>query len=129
MKTRIIKILLSTVLSVWIIYWLVSAISSVNTWDTVTATAWNEIVTKLTSINTNNDDLVTKAYVDSAVSAAGWETCYVSTPKVNVNAVACITWFTEIWTFSTATPTWTYGGWSNHWWASFTNKIARVCCK
>ena len=135
MKSKIIKILLSSVLSVWLIAWTVFALNTVNTWDTLTASSWNEIVNKLTSFDTNSTDLVTKSYVDSSIVAAGWETCYVSSPKVNADADACITGFSESWTFSTATPTWARGRdfpsnqTYNIWWATFTNKIARVCCK
>ena len=72
MKSKIIKILLSSVLSVWLIAWTVFALNTVNTWDTLTASSWNEIVNKLTSFDTNSTDLVTKSYVDSAISAGSW---------------------------------------------------------
>ena len=62
----------TTIITIAIIGSAYAAISSVNSGDTLTATSWNEIVTTLTSTDTNSTDLVTKAYVDSVVSAAGW---------------------------------------------------------
>lgn len=61
-------------LSVFLLAWfsvlgVYAALSTVNSGDPLTATSWNEMVSKLTSLNTNNDDLVTKSYVDSQVSA------------------------------------------------------------
>lgn len=55
------------------VLWVYAALSTVSSWDPLTASGWNEIVWKLTSVNTNSDDLVTKSYVDSQVSAnGGW---------------------------------------------------------
>ncbi len=62
----------SLLLAVWIIWTAYAAITTVNSGDTLTADSWNEIVNKLTNTNTNSTDLVTKSYVDSTVSAAGW---------------------------------------------------------
>ncbi len=42
-----------------------------NSGDPLTASSWNEMVTRLTSNDTNSTDLTTKAYVDSTVSASG----------------------------------------------------------
>lgn len=44
------KTSLSIVLTLFLSYWLVSAwtnLSSVTTWDTLTSTVWNDMVTKL----------------------------------------------------------------------------------
>ena len=61
---------LSVFLLAWFsVLWVYAALSTVNSGDPLTATSWNEMVSKLTSLNTNNDDLVTKSYVDSQVSA------------------------------------------------------------
>ena len=61
---------LSVFLLAWFsVLWVYAALSTVNSGDPLTATSWNEMVWKLTSLNTNNDDLVTKSYVDSQISA------------------------------------------------------------
>ena len=52
------------------VLWVYAALSTVSSWDPLTASGWNEIVWKLTSVNTNSDDLVTKSYVDSQISAS-----------------------------------------------------------
>ena len=62
----------SLVLAVWIIGTAYAAITTVNSGDPLTASSWNEMVTRLTSNDTNSTDLVTKAYVDSSVSASSW---------------------------------------------------------
>ncbi len=55
------------------VLWVYAALSTVNSGDPLTASGWNEIVWKLTSVNINSDDLVTKSYVDSQISAnGGW---------------------------------------------------------
>ena len=61
----------SLLLAVWIIGTAYAAISTVSSGDPLTADSWNTIVNKLNNTDTNSTDLVTKSYVDSAVSAAG----------------------------------------------------------
>ena len=63
----------SLVLAAWIIGTAYAAITTVNSGDPLTASSWNEMVTRLTNTDTNSTDLVTKSYVDSTVSASsGW---------------------------------------------------------
>ncbi len=49
-----------------------AAISTVSSGDPLTADSWNQIVNKISNTDTNSDDLVTKSYVDSTVSANSW---------------------------------------------------------
>ena len=104
MKSKIIKILLSSVLSVWVIAGTVFALNTVNTWDTLTASSWNEIVNKLTSFDTNSTDLVTKSYVDSAISAGSglqpwtidWRDCETKSHRNGSSIpyiLSCSTWY------------------------------------
>ena len=52
------------------VLWVYAALSTVSSGDPLTASGWNEIVNKISNVNTNNDDLVTKSYVDSQISAS-----------------------------------------------------------
>ena len=105
----------SLLLAVTIIWSAYAAISSVNSWDTLTATSWNEIVTTLTNTDTNSTDLTTKSYVDSVVSAAGWgsfnncETKYW-TSNQNVN-LTCSAW-KSIRSHSYMCSHWTASNWN-----------------
>ena len=68
----------SLMLAVWIIGSAYAAISTVSSGDPLTADSWNQIVNKISNTDTNSDDLVTKSYVDSTVSAnsgGGWSNC------------------------------------------------------
>ena len=62
----------SLILAAWIIGTAYAAITTVNSGDPLTASSWNEMVTKITNTDTNSTDLTTKAYVDSTVSANSW---------------------------------------------------------
>ena len=59
----------SLFIAVWIIGSAYAAISTVSSGDPLTADSWNSIVNKLNNTDTNSTDLVTKSYVDSAISA------------------------------------------------------------
>ena len=85
----------SLVLAAGIIGTAYAAISTVNSGDTLTASSWNEIVSKLTNTDTNSTDLVTKSYVDSTVSASsgGWYpltngiSSHVDTPRTLMDSI------------------------------------------
>jgi hypothetical protein len=95
----------SLLLAVWIIGTAYAAISTVSSGDPLTADSWNAIVNKLNNTDTNSTDLVTKSYVDSAVSASGnssgsidWSDCnYQSTcPESQYSGsetITCASWY------------------------------------
>jgi len=139
---------LSSVLSVWLIAWTVFALNTVNTWDTLTAASWNEIVNKLTSLDTNSTDLVTKSYVDSAISAGSWlqpwtidrRDCEYKNGATSTNWLQylhCSSWKTVVWSncwWQNGLYSCSYksdGSWlkfnsTAHWYTSF---ASIRCCK
>ena len=87
MKNRITKILLSSVLSEWLIAWTVFALNTVNTGETLTAASWNALVDKVN-------------YLDATVSATpalqpwtiDWRDCEYKNGSPNAN-IACTSWY------------------------------------
>ncbi len=99
----------SLMLAVWIIGSAYAAISTVSSGDPLTADSWNQIVNKISNTDINSDDLVTKSYVDSTISANStapswtidWNDCnYKSTcPEEQYSAyetITCNTWYTLV---------------------------------
>ena len=71
-----------------------AAISTVSSGDPLTADSWNQIVNKISNTDTNSDDLVTKSYVDSTISAnsgGGWSNCeaHSISPTHNESTITC----------------------------------------
>jgi hypothetical protein len=60
---------MTTIITIAVIGTAYAAISTVSSGDPLTADSWNTIVNKLNNTDTNSTDLVTKSYVDSAISA------------------------------------------------------------
>ena len=121
----------SLVLAAWIIGTAYAAITTVNSGDPLTASSWNEMVTKITNTDTNSTDLTTKAYVDSTVSAAGWggwSNCeakrWTSTSTLNLSCSAwksirshsymCSQWSSTNWTCSITSITTNWLVWQWH---------------
>ena len=119
-------------LSVFLLAWfsvlgVYAALSTVSSGDPLTATSWNEMVSKLTSLNTNNDDLVTKSYVDSQVSAnsswvefAGYTTATYNANMWGIkgmmsNCNADYSWSTAC-TYSDILKLWSQYPWSENAW-------------
>ncbi len=87
----------SLMLAVWIIGSAYAAISTVSSGDPLTADSWNQIVNKISNTDTNSDDLVTKSYVDSTVSAnsgGGWSNCetHIISKTTTEQTITCSEW-------------------------------------
>ena len=90
-----------------------AAITTVNSGDPLTASSWNEIVTKITNTDTNSTDLVTKAYVDSTVSASsGWGypltnaiSNHIETSRTLMDAISYCNNLSEWWYTNWRMPT------------------------
>ena len=116
-KFKYTKLLVSILLSVWITSWLVFAWNGLQAtdWDTLTAAKWNELVTKVTGIETNT---YTKTEIDNKwylTSTTWWwvqlsSTCTTSTPWVmnydSVNELMNICLWWEWQTFASAVKIW-----------------------
>jgi hypothetical protein len=139
----------SLLLAVWIIGTAYATISTVSSGDSLTADSWNAIVNKLNNTNTNSTDLVTKSYVDSAVSASGnsngsidWSDCTSSYSRQQGSqntTLTCSSWYALvdhscIWNYD---PNWScfLNGINSlyvAWWSSSSNTSTMwsiKCCR
>jgi hypothetical protein len=96
-------IMIMAFLTIFTAYW---ALTSVNNWDILSASQWNEIVWKLNSVDSTWTGLVSKNYVDSAVGAWGGSMKVYKNDGITV--LGTYLWYTtpSWYAFTYQTSTW-----------------------
>lgn len=88
-----------TVLWFGLAYWAWTSISSVNTWDSLTATKWNELVTRLNSINEKSLATAWVSFNGNSCTWGVWANECTIRDSYNINKVIRLSTWTYRATF------------------------------